>query len=165
MPVALSTPGAKRAPTAGDLTKKAQRAVDEKLVQRVFFPRARLVGIPDAIVRDATASEVAASGGTDGDESGPLEAVINTADVDRYRTIVDPKGAVFDNFLKNPILQWAHGMDFSIGTWPVETARSMSGCLMSDWFACTLMSIWPAVAFFTSSMNCLMLTVWKLPSG
>lgn len=34
--------------------------------------------------------------------------IINTADIDRYETIVDPVGCVADNFLKNPVVLWNH---------------------------------------------------------
>ena len=49
-------------------------------------------------------------------------------------------------------------------TCPVETARSMSGCLMSEPLLCTTISSLPPVAFFTSSANCLTLIVWNSPS-
>jgi hypothetical protein len=49
-------------------------------------------------------------------------------------------------------------------TWPVDTARSMSGCLMSEPFECTTMSSRPSVAFFTSSAKDLTLRVWNSPS-
>ena len=48
-------------------------------------------------------------------------------------------------------------------TWPVDTARRMSGCLMSDWLECTVMSSAP-VFFFTSSANWRTLRVWNSPS-
>jgi phage head maturation protease len=64
-----------------------------------------------AEVRDATA--------TDSGRSGPIKAVINTATVDRYSSIVDPRGAVIDNYLRNPVLLWGHGMDWQTGTVPV----------------------------------------------
>ena len=49
-------------------------------------------------------------------------------------------------------------------TWPLDTARRMSGCLMSDPAVCSVMSSPPLVACFTSSANCLMLRVWNSPS-
>src|SRR5436309_2728232 len=49
-------------------------------------------------------------------------------------------------------------------TWPVETARRMSGCLISEPFECTVMSSAPSVAFFTSSTNARTLRVWNSPS-
>ena len=49
-------------------------------------------------------------------------------------------------------------------TCPVDTARRMSGCLMSEPFECTVMSIAPLVFFFTSSVNSLTLRVWNSPS-
>ena len=49
-------------------------------------------------------------------------------------------------------------------TWPVDTARRMSGCLISEPLECTLMSTAPPVFFFTSSANGLTLRVWNSPS-
>ncbi len=61
----------------------------------------------------------------DGVERDAIEAVINTSDVDRYETIVEPMGADLENFRKNPILLWAHGNDFAIGSWPVGTVPKL----------------------------------------
>ena len=71
----------------------------------------------DAQTRDATVSTAA--------DDGQLEAVINTNHVDRYGTIVDPRGADVSAFLANPVLLWCHGMD-SLGNWPIGTVQAMS---------------------------------------
>ena len=49
-------------------------------------------------------------------------------------------------------------------TWPVDTARMMSGCLMSEPLECTTISSLPPVAFFTSSTKATTLRVWNSPS-
>lgn len=56
----------------------------------------------------------------------PIVAVINTADLDRYGTIVDPKGCDFEQYLRNPIVLWQHGMDMAIGNWPVGAVQSIT---------------------------------------
>lgn len=40
-----------------------------------------------------------------------LVAKINTAGVDRYRTVIDPRGARLENYRKNPAVLWEHGKD------------------------------------------------------
>src|SRR5690349_19836321 len=52
-----------------------------------------------------------------------------------------------------------------MATWPVEIARRMSGCLMSEPAECTVMSTAPPVFFFTSSTKALTLRVWNSPSA
>ena len=42
----------------------------------------------------------------DGDGKGCI--VISTADVDRDRDRVMPRGAILDNYLKNPVVMWGH---------------------------------------------------------
>ena len=50
-------------------------------------------------------------------------------------------------------------------TWPVDTARRMSGCLMSEPLECTVdVELRRRSLFFTSSANCLTLRVWNSPS-
>jgi hypothetical protein len=50
------------------------------------------------------------------DEEGRIvRAVINTLDVDRFSTVVDPQGAVIENYMKNPVVLWNHYPDFPIG--------------------------------------------------
>jgi hypothetical protein len=48
---------------------------------------------------------------------------------------------------------------------PSRTDVLMSGCLISDWFECTVIFSAPLVLASTSAANCAMLRVWKLPSG
>jgi hypothetical protein len=40
-----------------------------------------------------------------------LVAKINTAGVDRYRTVIDPRGGKLENYRKNPAVLWEHGRD------------------------------------------------------
>jgi hypothetical protein len=40
-----------------------------------------------------------------------LVARINTASVDRYRTVIDPRGGKLENYRKNPIVLWEHSKD------------------------------------------------------
>lgn len=44
---------------------------------------------------------------------------VNTKAVDRYNTIVLPRGAKVDNFLKNAVVLWAHNMDRSLPKIPI----------------------------------------------
>ncbi len=36
---------------------------------------------------------------------------INTAGVDRYKTVIDPRGAKLENYRKNPVVLWEHSKD------------------------------------------------------
>ena len=47
----------------------------------------------------------------------PLEFVLSDATPDRFGDIVDPKGWVTENFLKNPIALFNHDKGFPIGRW------------------------------------------------
>ena len=80
----------------------ARDAIKSKRLQRAFYTQV-----------EARGSGVAGE--------GRIKATINTNSVDRYRTIVAPNGAVLDNFLRNPVLLWAHGLDWQQGTIPVGT--------------------------------------------
>lgn len=40
-----------------------------------------------------------------------LVARINTAAVDRYKTVIDPRGGRLENYRKNPAVLWEHGKD------------------------------------------------------
>lgn len=77
-----------------------RRAIAERQTLKTFFPRA----------------EVRAAG--DGDR-GPIVAVINDDSEDRHETIVDPAGAELENYLRNPVVLYEHGYEFTIGHWPV----------------------------------------------
>ncbi len=83
--------------------------IDGKIRRMVF---------PSAAIREVKVT-------VDGVEKDAIEAVINTNDVDRFETVVEPKGADLTNFRDNPILLWAHGNDFSIGSWPVGTVAEL----------------------------------------
>src|SRR5581483_1042101 len=50
---------------------------------------------------------------------GKLTAVINTDDIDRYQSIIEPSGGSFDDYRANPVLQYMHGLDYAVGSWPV----------------------------------------------
>lgn len=78
----------------------------DRQVSRLFFPQAEIRGAAGA-------------------PGSPIEAVINTDDVDRYGTIVDPRGGRLDSFMANPVLQWSHGLDAEIGTWTVGRVLSI----------------------------------------
>jgi hypothetical protein len=62
------------------------------------------------------------------DVSKPRRSVvakINTAVVDRYRTVVVPGGADFRSFVKNPAVLWQHGQDPTRGSQPVGHCSSI----------------------------------------
>lgn len=40
-----------------------------------------------------------------------LVARINTSHIDRYRSVIDPKGGKLENYRKNPVALWEHGKD------------------------------------------------------
>lgn len=40
-----------------------------------------------------------------------MVARINTAGLDRYKTVIDPKGAKLENYRRNPVVLWEHGKD------------------------------------------------------
>ena len=44
---------------------------------------------------------------------------INTAAVDRYRTVIQPQGGDLDGYRKNPVVLWEHGKDPQRGTMPI----------------------------------------------
>lgn len=45
------------------------------------------------------------------EEEMSITHVVNTKTIDRYKTIVLPKGAVVDNFMRNPVVLWLHNVD------------------------------------------------------
>lgn len=116
MPIVLDKQGR---PLAGNLREIAQRAVDKRETLRAFFPMAEVRSKRAAQIR-----EDADDG--DGAADGPIVAVINTDDVDRYRTIVDPAGAELEAFAENPIVLWQHGLDWGVGSWPVGTVVNLT---------------------------------------
>lgn len=50
-------------------------------------------------------------------------AIINTAALDRYKTVIDPSGMQAEAYRKNPVVLWEHGRDPVRGRLPV--ARNM----------------------------------------
>lgn len=54
-------------------------------------------------------------------------ARINTGAVDRYATVVDPKGMDRSAYLKNPVVLWEHGKDVVRGRVPVGQAGGSTG--------------------------------------
>ncbi len=46
-------------------------------------------------------------------------AKINTSSVDRYRTVIDPRGIALSNYRANPVVLWEHGHDAARGAMPV----------------------------------------------
>src|SRR5579859_5895402 len=46
-------------------------------------------------------------------------AKINTGSVDRYRTVIDPRGISLSNYRSNPVVLWEHGRDMARGAMPV----------------------------------------------
>lgn len=68
----------------------------------------------DAIARayEATVDDVSAAQRT-------VTAVINTAAVDRFRTVIDPAGIDLEGYRKNPVVLWEHGKDPTRGRLPI----------------------------------------------
>jgi hypothetical protein len=46
-------------------------------------------------------------------------AIINTAAVDRFKTVIDPAGIDVKRFVKNPVVLWEHGKDPQRGRVPI----------------------------------------------
>ena len=54
-------------------------------------------------------------------------AVISTASIDRVGDALIPRGCRLDNYAKNPVVMWAHGLEGI--TQPIGTSRDASGNL------------------------------------
>ena len=52
-------------------------------------------------------------------ETFVIEHLVNTKDLDRYLTVVLPKGARVENYLNNPVVLWCHNMDDSTMKVPI----------------------------------------------
>lgn len=128
-------------PTKLNLREIAERAISDKTVVRCFFPtsEARLAPVKreiappptetkaaEVVVDQVTKADGDGTSGGDSSSSTPIEAVINTADVDRYQTIVDPAGAELEEYAENPVLLWQHGLDSNIGNWPVGKVSKLN---------------------------------------
>lgn len=88
-----------------------------RLGMRYFAPQAEA----QSEARDATVTMEEPGEG----EEFKCRAVINTNEVDRYGTIVEPRGCKADNFKKNPVLLWAHGHDERVGTIPIGNVPAL----------------------------------------
>jgi hypothetical protein len=102
-----------------NLRNIAERSIKEREVQRAFFP----VGL--AKVREL--GDVEAPEESDDETvdlaAGPIVVAINTNDIDRHDTIVDPTGADVNQFLKNPVLLYQHGCNDVVGDWVVGMVK------------------------------------------
>lgn len=78
------------------------------------------VAVPDAMAHKRTTfstntdirmdAELESKPPADG-EDVHLTATISTNEIDRYDTIIEPRGGDFGNYQSNPVLLWAHGHD------------------------------------------------------
>lgn len=87
--------------TREELEAIGRAAVDGQSTIRASFPAAEI------------RVEVVEEG-----KPGKIKACINTNEIDRYDSIVEPGGAELENYLLNPVVLWMHGLDFA-GSWPV----------------------------------------------
>lgn len=46
-------------------------------------------------------------------------AKINTGSIDRYRTVIEPRGMMLEAYRSNPVVLWEHGKDPHRGTMPI----------------------------------------------
>lgn len=53
------------------------------------------------------------------DADRAVTAIINTGDVDRYATVIDPAGVDLTAYRKNPVVLWEHGKDPTRGRLPI----------------------------------------------
>jgi hypothetical protein len=96
----------------GDLRAIAKRTVDDKEVLRAFFPISlERRELPPAVEGEPEPEKETAT--------AAIRVVINTNDIDRHETIVDPTGADVNSYLKNPVLLYQHGCDPQVGDWVV----------------------------------------------
>src|SRR5208337_884975 len=61
-----------------------------------------------------------------------LVARINTAGLDRFKTVIDPKGARLDNYRRNPVVLWEHGKDPRRFTDPIGTSGGRYGWIRTN---------------------------------
>lgn len=54
-------------------------------------------------------------------ETGAFDVIASTGDVDRDREVIDPKGWELGNYLKNPVILWAH----NYGELPIGVAETI----------------------------------------
>ena len=48
-----------------------------------------------------------------------IVAKINTDAIDRYKTVIQPRGALLDAYRRNPVVLWEHGEDPARGSMPI----------------------------------------------
>ena len=69
------------------------------------------------------------------DEKGVFQVIASTADVDRDGEVIDPQGWDLDNYMKNPIILWAHNYtDLPIGV-AEKIEKSETGLIIKGKFA------------------------------
>ena len=61
-----------------------------------------------------------------------LVARINTGCVDRYNTVIEPRGIKLDDYKKNPVVLWEHGRDPMRGAMPIGECRSIGLAIGPD---------------------------------
>lgn len=93
----------------------AERAIKDRRVVRQFVPA--LVRAPD--YGQDVESEWP-------DASPMLLARINTGGIDRHDTIVDPTGADVEEFTRNPVLMYQHGLDPARGELPLGVVTELT---------------------------------------
>jgi hypothetical protein len=57
---------------------------------------------------------------------------INTSGVDRYRTVIDPRGVQLGNYRANPVVLWEHGRDSARGAMPVARSEWVKPAIGPD---------------------------------
>lgn len=73
-------------------------------------------------VRNFLSSKIRATN----DEDLTIVHSINTRDLDRHLTVVLPKGAKIENFLKNAVVLWSHNMDSNIPKVPIAKCVNLT---------------------------------------
>ena len=102
--------------------ERAKRAIGEGLMQRRFSSSQPIRRISPT----KTAAGKSQPDGIPDSEwpAGELYARINSLAIDRHDTIVDPAGVRLDDFVRNPVLLWQHGID-ARGNLPIGTVPEL----------------------------------------
>jgi hypothetical protein len=61
-----------------------------------------------------------------------MVAKINTGSLDRYRTVIDPRGIDRTNYTRNPVVLWEHGQDPARGAMPIGRNSSIRPAIGPD---------------------------------